>query len=120
MSEYFVNFLITFKESLRPGDMKNKALKFVQRGNLHQVLRKEILFGLIPKTMSAGLDQQHELGHLMSVLGNCGFLTDVKGLWRLQTIKKFSKIMNVPNGLPFAVKQENIDVFCRNSNDIEI
>ena len=82
------------KVSLPTGDMKNKALKFIKRGNLHQLLRKEIMFGLVPKTVSASAAQQHEVGHLMSVLENGSFLTDIKGLWRLETIKEFSKLLS--------------------------
>ena len=91
--------------------MKNKALKFIKRGKLNQLLRKEIMFGLVPKTVSASAAQQHEVGHLMSVLENGSFLSDIKGLWRLETIKEFSKLLNVPNGLPFVVREENIDAF---------
>ena len=32
--------------------MKDKALEFWRRGDLHQIIRKEILFGLVPKTLS--------------------------------------------------------------------
>ena len=32
--------------------MKQKARAFLERGDLHQMLRKEILFGLVPKTVS--------------------------------------------------------------------
>ena len=32
--------------------MKNEALKLWTRGDLHQTIRKEILFGLVPKTLS--------------------------------------------------------------------
>ena len=95
--------------------MKEKALKFVQRGNLHQLLRKEIMFGLIPKTTSASTTQQHDVEHLMKVLEFGGFLNDVRGLWQMETIQEFSKILNYPNGLPFSIKKENIDTFCRNS-----
>ena len=95
--------------------MKNKALKFIKRGNLHQILRKEIMFGLVPKTVSASATQQHEVAHLMKVIEFGGFLTDLKGLWQLETIKEFSKLFGSPNGLPFVVKKENIDEFCRNS-----
>ena len=94
---------------------KKKAQKFIRRGNLNQLLRKEIMFGLVPKTASASAAQQHEVGHLMSVLEFGGFLSDIKGLLRLETIKEFSKILNVQNGLPFVVREENIDAFCRNS-----
>ena len=97
---------------------KKKAQKFIRRGNLNQLLRKEILFGLVPKTVSASAAQQHEVGHLMSVLENGSFLTNTKGLWRLETIKEFSKLLNMPNGLPFVVREEQIDAFCRNSKTI--
>ena len=98
--------------------MKEKALRFIQRGNLHQLLRKEIMFGLIPKTTSASSTQQHELKHLMNVLEFGGFLNDIKGLWQLETIQEFSKISNCPNGLPFSIKKEDINIFCRNSECI--
>ena len=98
--------------------MKEKALRFIQRGNLHQLLRKEIMFGLIPKTTSASSTQQHELNHLMNVLEFGGFLNDIKGLWQLETIQEFSKIFNCSNGLPFSIKKEDINTFCRNSECI--
>ena len=68
--------------------------------------------------MSAGLDQQYELGHLMNVLEYGSFLTDVKGLWRLETMKQFSTLLGAPNGLPFVVKEENVNAFCRNSKTV--
>ena len=78
------------------------------------MLRKEIMFGLIPKTTSASTTQQHELEHLMKVLEFGGFLSDVKGLWQMETIQGFSKILNYPNGIPLSIKKKNIDTFCRN------
>ena len=43
-------------ESLPPGDMKTEALAFLHCSDLHQILRKEILFGLIPKTVQGLVD----------------------------------------------------------------
>ena len=37
---------------LPEGQMKKNALEFLAKGSLHQYLRNEILFGLIPKTRS--------------------------------------------------------------------
>ena len=91
--------------------MKNKALKFIKRGNLHQILRKEIMFGLVPKTVSARKAWPFS-SPSMNVLQNGSLLTDVKVLWRLETIKEFSKLLNMPNGLPFVVRRETIDAFC--------
>ena len=76
------------------------------------------MFGLVPKTVSASATQQHEVAHLMNVLEFGGFLTDVKGLWRLETMKQFSTLLGAPNGLPFVVKEENVNAFCRNSKTV--
>ena len=40
------------KDRLPSGQIKTDALDLYEHGNLHQVIRKEILFGLVPKTLS--------------------------------------------------------------------
>ena len=54
---WLYSFVTSLKQSLKikvdslpAGPMKKRALKFLAKGNLHQSLRHEILFGLIPKT----------------------------------------------------------------------
>ena len=44
--------LINLKDKLPSGQAKTDALQLYERGNLHQLIRKEILFGLVPKTLS--------------------------------------------------------------------
>ena len=41
-----------YEDRLPSGQMKSDALDLYEHGNLHQVIRKEILFGLVPKTLS--------------------------------------------------------------------
>jgi len=102
-------------DSLPPGDVKTKALAFLQRSDLHQILRKEILFGLIPKTVQASPNQQHGIVHLMKVLENGSFLHESTGLMRLESINKFANIIK-PSGLTFTMVVEKVDEFMLKKN----
>ena len=44
--------------------MKTAAMEFLKDGKLHQMLRKEILFGLIPKTVIGMIEIHFELSNL--------------------------------------------------------
>ena len=54
---WLYSFVTSLKQSLKikvdslpDGPMKDGALEFLAKGDLHKYLRDEILFGLIPKT----------------------------------------------------------------------
>ena len=47
----FCHFPKKYKATLTNGDEKDKAFKFIGQGDHHQILRKEILFGLRPRTL---------------------------------------------------------------------
>ena len=44
------NFINIYPATLPNSDGKDKALKFINQGDHHQILRKEIVFGLRPLT----------------------------------------------------------------------
>ena len=48
------NQSLVFLENLADGAMKDEALEFLKEDKLHQCLRNEIQYGLIPKTAKEG------------------------------------------------------------------
>ena len=53
----FCNLDLSLKDSLQPSNEVTKALEFLRKGDQHQILRKEIQFGLMPTTLK-GLSQK--------------------------------------------------------------
>jgi len=122
-------------ESLPDGEMKRRAMMFLKtrvilstdgtpptpphhldnKGKLHQLLRKEIQFGLIPKTLIAsGQDenQGHCIQHAMYRLQYQGFLRKKRGLHQLETIQKFANILEQPiDKFEFDCCYEKVDTY---------
>ena len=70
-------------------------MEYLTRPDFHQVLRNEILWGLIPKTLVAGLNaeyQHHNMDMAMKTLECEGFLRGI-GMLQLETIQKFFEII---------------------------
>ena len=117
--------------------MKDRALKLWKRGDLHQLIRKEILFGLVPKTLSGmrmnfvffrdeflykvynlfkdSPDQMHAIGNLIQLLYYGGFLRSKNGLNSLPVFIKFADILHKPNGFKLIIGNISISNFVRNS-----
>ena len=116
--------------------MKDEAMRLWGRGDLHQIIRKEILFGLVPKTLSGmrfnltrvcsyynspkilvpdSPDQQHAIGNLINLLSHGSFLRNTNGLNSLPTFRKFAQILQKPNGLQFTTSEMSITSFIRSS-----
>ena len=72
---------------------KTTAEKFITEKNFHQILRNEIVFGLIPKSLTPNADQTHPLLHLMVSLKETSLLWNVQGMLRLPTVCKFFEII---------------------------
>ena len=120
--------------------MKSEALKLWKRGDLHQIIRKEILFGLVPKTLSgmrfqsfssywienalnlssASPDQMHAIGNLVQLLYHGSFLRKTNGLNSLPTFKKFADILQEPYGLRIRIQNSSISNFIQNSYPIRM
>ena len=93
---------------------------------MYQIIRREILFGLIPKTLkrkskekthrpsekhhSAGDSQAHITRNAFNVLGNEGFLRD-QGILNLESVQEFYKTIQ-QDPVPASVKVENLLAFC--------
>ena len=92
--------------------LKRKAFEFLEKGNMHQVLRKEIIFGLVPTTLTPGTDQQQAIMHVLKLLTRGGFFRN-NGLNSLPSIKKLAKILNFPNGFKTELKVEAIVSLCQ-------
>merc|ERR1711879_945322 len=73
--------------TLPNGPEKDEALKFIDQGNHHKILRKEILFGLRPTTLTVGKHQGLVMiSDLMILLGSGGFFRN-NGLNSLPSIQ---------------------------------
>ena len=81
------------KDKLSNQDLKQKALHFLERSDFHRNLRNEILFCLIPKTLTPGASQRHAITNMMQMLKYGGFLRD-DGLFQLGVMKEFCKTIN--------------------------
>ena len=118
------------KASLPESDAKDKALKFVNQGDHHQILRKEIVFGLRPTTLRGlyslslqcsknclvGKNQGLEIiSDLMVLLENGCFFRD-NGLNSLPSIKHICSLLNDSNIFNnVETKTETIVSFVRQS-----
>ena len=90
--------------------MEQKATDFLNRKDLRQKLRRELLFGLFPKTLNgkfrtmkfsllnvlAGHEQRHFVQNAFNVLVNEGFLRDQQGFQSLDVVQKFFEIIKEP------------------------
>ena len=84
------------------------AKNFLNRKDLRQKIRRELLFGLFPKTLNGkdcnfcilllfvlvGVEQQHFVHNAFNILVNEGFLRDQQGVQTLEVVQKFYKIIN--------------------------
>ena len=130
-----MNYKNQLLDNLPAGPVKSKAIKLFGKGNLHQIIRKEILFGLVPKTLSGmrlnltwvyskkkiiksfseSTDQMHAIGNLTDLLYHGGFLPKSNGLNSLPTFRTFSRILQKPNGFQFTVSEMSITSFIQHS-----
>ena len=105
---------LTCKDSLPVSDLTKLAKKIICEGDMHQTLRREIQYGLIPTTTIDGPDQTQSLLYVKFMLEFGGFLRD-NGLNSLPSIKKISSILNLPNGFNFDIKIDNISSISKQS-----
>ena len=110
--------------------MRKHAAEFLKRKDLHQIVRRELCFGLIPKTLRrknfrysiayqlnliayntlAGENQQHITRNAFNVLANEGFLRD-QGILSLESVQKFYQIIKEePSNASMMIK--NLLSFC--------
>lgn len=61
--------------------------KFFRRSMI-EIICREICFGLIPKPLTCGKNQQHDVDNVFKILDNKGFLRD-RGILSLEFVKKF-------------------------------
>ena len=47
-----IQSLISFSDQVSDEEIKNRAADFLNRKDLRQIIRREICFGLIPKTLT--------------------------------------------------------------------
>ena len=87
--------------------MKQQAAEFLSRKDLRQKIRRELSFGLFPKTLKgkleiscslsfcvpAGKEQQHTVQNAFKTLINEGFLRDKQGVHSLEVVQEFYKII---------------------------
>ena len=85
--------LKSLKDTLSNQELKQRGLNFLQSLRFHRNLRYEILFCLIPKTLTPGASQRHAITNMMQTLKFGGFLRD-DGLFQLGVMKKLCKIIN--------------------------
>ena len=105
--------------SVNDAGLKQAATKFLSRKDLRQKLRRELLFGLFPKTLngkflktefffsipiSAGPEQRHFVQNAFNVLVNEGFLRDQQGVQTLEVVQKFFEIIQKPMSKATMVK----------------
>ena len=45
-------FIKTFSDKVPDEETKNRAAEFLNRKDLYQIIRREISFGLVPKTLT--------------------------------------------------------------------
>ena len=91
--------------------LKQEATNFLNRKDLRQKIRRELLFGLFPKTLkgkftiaynfpvlyfSDGQEQLHLVRNAFSFLVNQGFLREKQGVQTLEVVQKFFEIINEP------------------------
>ena len=86
---------------------------------MHQILRKEILFCLLPTTLTPGPDQQQAIMHVLNLLTSGGFFRD-NGLNSLPSIKQIARILNLKSGFKSELKTEKIVLMCQRRKFIEI
>ena len=87
---------------------------FVNRRDHHQILRKEIVFALLPTTLT-GFEHQglKFISDLMVLLENGGFFRD-NGLNSLPSVKHLCSLLNDPNIFKNVdVKNETVVSFIR-------
>ena len=119
---------------------KEQAMQYLKRKDFHQVLRNEILWGLIPKifsglwfkifyswllnvlkswwkakTQNQRLAQQHDVELTMKVLQNEGFLRG-PGLLQLETIQMYFNIIDEKPR--FKVHKKKVTDFCSEGTSI--
>ena len=85
--------LKSLKDTLSNQELKQRGLNFLQSLRFHRNLRYEILFCLIPKTLTPGASQRHAITNMMQTLKYGGFLRD-DGLFQLGVMKALCKIIN--------------------------
>ena len=87
--------------------MKQAARDFLNRKDLRQKVRRELLFGLFPKTLTglslklvlfftfypAGQEQKHFVHNALNVLVHEGFLRDQQGVQSLEVVQKVYEII---------------------------
>ena len=100
-------------------EQTKEAKEFLSKGDMHQTLRREIQFGLIPTTTIDGPNQTQSLLYVKFMLEHGGFLRD-NGLNSLPSIKKLSSILNLPNGFNFDIKVESIASLCKKSKFLQL
>ena len=79
---------------------------FLNRKDLRQKIRRELLFGLFPKTLTglsllvffftfvqAGQEQKHFVHNALNVLVHEGFLRDQQGVQSLEVVQKIHEII---------------------------
>ena len=90
--------------------MKRAATDFLNRKDLRQKIRRELLFGLFPKTLKgkftilnlsllyvkAGDEQRHLVRNAFNILINEGFLRNKQGVQTLEAVQKFHEIIKEP------------------------
>ena len=96
---------------------KEEALSFLKTDNFHWILRNEILFGLIPKTIDCNGLQHHLISNLLDVLKNGGFLRG-QGIMQLESVRRFYEIIDEKPDL--IVKQNTIPNFCRKVSQYDL
>ena len=87
--------------------MKQKATEFLSRKDLRQKIRRELSFGLFPKTLKGKIkffsffllrhlaceEQRHFVHNSFNILVNEGFLRDQQGAHSLEVVQKFYEII---------------------------
>ena len=114
-----------FVAQVSNAEIKKRGEKFLERKDLCRIIRREILFGLIPKTLkrkleypsrtilysfSAGDDQVHILRNAFNILGNEGFLRE-QGVLSLESVQEFYKIIK-EEPVPASLSVMNLLDFC--------
>ena len=97
-----------YQESITDSTIKQAVTDFLQKGNFHQNLRNEILFGLTPTTLKACKDQQQTINYVTNTMLFGSFLRQ-HGLKSLATINAFEAIIS--EEVNFKCKTESIASF---------
>ena len=103
--------------------MKRKVTCFLNRRDIRQKLRRELVFGLFPKTLRgklrgsahlsfflAGEEQRHFTHNAFNVLVNEGFLRNQQGVHTLEIVQKFYLTINRVPGRAVKVEKDILDV----------